>query len=251
LWAAPEQAKSSAVKNDDLNMVCDDADDCEDIVWDKVEEWREFYGEPELLQHKKMWDLLTCDKEGRSKEQSFSKWCRRVARHRKTVSTATGQAGADSTATEHAETNSFQALSEDILKNDLTLKQLRDPVYKLRQDRAITGKQHSTINVILRKSLGDPKVVDFIFSHGVPDLLGLHGSITSPTQRAPLQTMLEDLMIWHASLLRSLVKRQEHPDMATARMLSDLDQKPWNSQRRQNYTSVTLTRIFATFCLGS
>jgi len=45
--------------------------------------------------------------------------------------------------------------------------------------------------------------------------------------------MLEELMIWHAALLQSLIERQEHPDMAVARKLSALDQKDWQRRRRQ------------------
>ena len=45
--------------------------------------------------------------------------------------------------------------------------------------------------------------------------------------------MLEDFMTWHASLLQSILEHQDHPDMTTARRLSDLDQKQWQQRRRQ------------------
>ena len=48
-----------------------------------------------------------------------------------------------------------------------------------------------------------------------------------------LQNMLEELMIWHASLLQSILERQNHPDMANARKLAALDQKMWQMHRRQ------------------
>ena len=99
---------------------------------------KKMYGEQELLQHKKMWDIVTRDKAGRAKEQSFSEWCRRVASHPETSSTARGHVEADSTATEHAEADStatehaelsasFRALAEDILTNDLTEVQIKKP----------------------------------------------------------------------------------------------------------------------------
>ena len=57
----------------------DDGDVCSDIIHDKIVEWgyreREFYGELELLQHKKMWDIMTHDKAGVAKEKNFSEWC--------------------------------------------------------------------------------------------------------------------------------------------------------------------------------
>ena len=48
-----------------------------------------------------------------------------------------------------------------------------------------------------------------------------------------LQSMLEDLMTWHASLLQSILDRQNHPDMANARKLAALDQTVWRMHRRE------------------
>ena len=133
---------------------------------------RDLYGTPELLLHKRMWDIVTRDKDGRAKEQSFSAWCRRIALHSETTSTATGDVTADSTATDHAESSApFRALAEDILTHDLTEAQAKDPVYKLRKGKALTTRQRSTINAILRKNLGDARVCHFIFNHGIPTLL--------------------------------------------------------------------------------
>ena len=157
-------------------MICGDA--CIDIVFEKIAEWaeqhqgREFYGEREVLLHKRMWDTMTRDKAGRAKEQSFSEWCRRVALHSETTSTARGDVAADSTATKDVSA-SFRALAEDILTNDLTEAQAKDPSYKLRKGKALTTKQRSTINAILRKNLGDARVCYFILNHGIPTLLGV------------------------------------------------------------------------------
>ena len=158
--------------------------DCYFMAYDKVMEWdddhrrRDLYGTPELLLHRRMWDIVTRDKAGRAKEQSFSEWCRRVAvaaLHSETTSTATGDVAADSTATDHAESSApFRALAEDILTHDLTEAQAKDPVYKLRKGKALKTKQRSTINCILRKNLGDARVCHFIFNHGIPTLLEVH-----------------------------------------------------------------------------
>ena len=51
--------------------------------------------------------------------------------------------------------------------------------------------------------------------------------------------MLEEFMTWHASLLQSLLERQQHPDMTTARRLSDLDQKQWRAERQQRKWEAT------------
>ena len=119
-----------------------------------------------------MWDILTRDKSGRPKEHTFTDWCRRVASHAKKTSTATEHAAAESSATEHAELSaSFQSLAQDMLTNDLTEDQKKDTVYKLRKVNALTTKQRSWINMMLRKNLGDVKVCHFIFNHGVPLLL--------------------------------------------------------------------------------
>ena len=242
LWTAPgfrratEQARSSA-DNDSEDI--DSADDCIDIVFNTIAEWSQqasvhFYKEPELLLHKRMWDILTRDKSGRPKEQSFTDWCRRVASHSKKTSTATEHAAAESSATEHAESSaSFQSLAQDMLTNDLTEDQKQNPVYKLRKDTAVTTRQRSWINMMLRKNLGDSKVCYFIFNHGVPLLLDLPLRFKGKINKALLQNMLEEFMTWHASLLQSILEHQDHPDMTTARRLSDLDQKQWQQRRRQ------------------
>ena len=220
------------------------ADECYDVVSDHIATWSKqhvgshFYSIPELLLHKRMWDVMTRNKSGLPKEQHFTYWCRRVAAC-KTTSTATGHAKADSTATEHADSTSFRALAEDILTNDLTEAQMQNPAYKLRKGKAITTEQRSLINVILRKNLGDARVAFFLFNHPVPRLLDLPLNFkerlfvpsNAPT-KALLQNMLEEFMTWHASLLRSLLDHKQHPDVIMARKLSDLDQSEWQRQRR-------------------
>ena len=94
-------------------------DDCHDMVCDKIIEWyddhqrSDLYGTPELLLRKRMWDIVTHDRDGRAKEQRFSEWCRRVA--------SAALYSEDSTVTEEAESSaSFRSLAEDILTHELT-----------------------------------------------------------------------------------------------------------------------------------
>merc|ERR1712086_320603 len=58
---------------------------------------------------------------------------------------------------------------------------------------------------------------------GVPDLFNLPFRRQAPT-RALLQSMLQDFMTWHASLLDSILRRPNHPGRANARMLAALGQ---------------------------
>ena len=45
--------------------------------------------------------------------------------------------------------------------------------------------------------------------------------------------MLNEFMIWHTSLLQDIVKKEEHPAMAIAIRLSDLNQWKWQEERRK------------------
>ena len=61
------------------------ADECYDVVTEHIAMWSNqhvgghFYSIPELLLHKRMWDVMTRNKSGLPKEQHFTYWCRRVA----------------------------------------------------------------------------------------------------------------------------------------------------------------------------
>ena len=204
--------------------------DCEDIVFEKIAEWAQtdaevpVYMSDSLLLHKKMWDRMTRDKCGVPKDHSFVDWCKRIAM------CSTGSTAASSAADDGA----FRKLAKDFLTHDLTPEQKNDPVYRFREDKSVTTKQRSTINNVLRKNLGDHRVAYYIFEHGVPTLLD------PPLQRklpdcykALLQNMLEEFMMWHASLLRWLLARQKDPNTIIAQRLSDLDQKEWQTQRRR------------------
>ena len=252
---ATEQASSSAGQDDNVNMVCGEdcichiskknLDEMNNIVWRKIGEWTEdparhqFYSEELLLLHKKMFDILLRTKAGTRREDwSFGDWCKRVAMHSQTSSTATGQYIDSIDRSKLAETVSYRALAEDIFRNELTREQAQDPKQKLRQGKSVPTKLRSTMNSILRKQLGDPHAVFFIFTNGVPTLLdpekALYDIERSRKVKALLQNMLEDLMVWHASMLQSILERQQHPNTAIARRLSDPEQKQWQNERREN-----------------
>ena len=86
---------------------------------------------------------------------------------------------------------------------------------------------------MLRKNLGDYRVAYFIFNNGLPEILDLDVGRRAP-DKAMLQDMLEDVMIWHASLLHSILDRQGHPNMQIARRLSSLEHKMWQEKRRES-----------------
>ena len=161
---------------------------CEDIVFDKIANGEVGYDERTLLQHKRMWDVMSRNKEGVAKERTFIEWCRRVQEHR-----------------------CFKSLAVDLLSNDLTPAQQYDYRYKIKWDWEtreilLTTQQRSWINTMLRKNFGDAKVSEFIFKDGLPKLL--HASLRRKTlSKAMLRNMFVELMTWHASLLQSLLDR--------------------------------------------
>ena len=69
--------------------------DCVDIVEASLSKEYLFYSRPQLVEHKRLWDIVTRDKKGNNKEHCFSDWCRRVASHSKKISTATEHASAE------------------------------------------------------------------------------------------------------------------------------------------------------------
>ena len=192
---------------------------CEDIVVDTIGEWARMwtnlcasellYCEDDLKLHKKMWDIMTREKDGRPKKHDYDMWCRRIANAAKS---------ADNDA------SAYLNLARDVFAKELTPKQKKDPDYKLHEGKGITTKQCSLINVLLRKNLGDARVVYYILRHGVPAFLDPH-RLSKPPTKALLQSMLEEFMMWHASLLRWLLERQQHPYTSTAQKLSALDQQ--------------------------
>ena len=182
--------------------------------------------------HKQMYGIMSRDKEGLEKELTFYEWCRRVRSHAEPA-----RSGSASTATEHAEANCFKALAKDLLANEVDPKQQQDARYKMSYDTrtgeiSVTNKQRSWINAMLRKNLGDAKVAYFIFNNGLPALLDMPLRGAVPTKAMLQNLLIDDLMVWHGSLLQSILEHRNHPDMANARKLSALDQQKWQMQRR-------------------
>ena len=62
-------------------------DDIEDMIFEKAVDWsphgdKSFsYSHSDLKLHKKLWDVVNCDKGGAPKDNSFVDWCRMIALH--------------------------------------------------------------------------------------------------------------------------------------------------------------------------
>ena len=208
-------------------------DDIEDMIFEKALDWsphgdKSFsYSHSDLKLHKKLWDVMSCDKGGAPKEHDFVDWCRRIALHR------TESIAANSAATEHDDP--FKKLVKDIFASELTAEQKKNRKYKLPEATSITTEQRSFVNVILRKNLGDHRVAFYILEHGLPTLLDAPlGRRREPkVKREEVDSMLEELMKWHVSLLKWLDNRQNNPNYIVAQMLSDPNEKEWQVDRRR------------------
>ena len=248
---ATEQAQSSGHAAEQApgqgDIVYDD--DCVDLVYKHIEAWSQrlfdqvFYSEPSLLRHKRLWDVLVRDKAGLSKDNTFLQWCRRVHSYSERANTVSMTSMPCSSATEHVASAPFKALAEDLLSNDLTPAQRGEKKYMIRRNKKtreiiVTNQQRSWINVVLRKNLGDAKVAYFIFNHGLPAFLDVSPRSSAP-RKAMLQNMIEELMTWHASLLLNLLDHESHPDMASARKLTSLDERLWQQERREKKSAST------------
>ena len=180
-----------------------------------------------------MWDVMIRDKEGIRKEHSFAAWCKRIALICDAHNSAAAQtsAAASGAATEHAKQDiRFRKLAAQVVALEFTSEQKQEPDYQIIPDKSISSPLRSTIRSILRKNLGDARVMDYIFDHHIPELLDppLH------VEEHMLDKMLDDFMIWHSALLRWIVLRQQHPSTRTAQKLADLNQKEWQAERRRN-----------------
>ena len=86
---------------------------------------------------------------------------------------------------------------------------------------------------MLRKNLGDAKVGYYILNNGVPEVLDIPYRFKKVINKALLQNMLDEFMIWHCSLLQYIVQYKAHPDMAIALKLSDLNEGQWRETRQR------------------
>ena len=155
-----------------------------------------------------IWDVVNHDKHAVPNEHSFVDWCRRIALHR-TESTA-----ANTAATEHDDP--FNKLVKDIFANELTAEQKKNRKYKLPEATSITTEERSFVNVILRKNLSDARVALYILEHSIPTLLE-QPLLKHPVQKATMETMLEEIRIWHVSLLQWLDEQQLQTYLAELR----------------------------------
>ena len=179
-------------------------------------------------------------KDGSSKENTFIEWCRKVARH---AQPDKFHFAAASTATEHADSeldqSCYGSLALDLLTNEIWPEQRRNPKFEIRKDWntgkiSVSTAQRSWINCLLRKNLGDYRAAYFIFNHGLPDALDLPLGQKKALTKPKLQSMVQELMHWHASLLQSILLRQQHPGMEDAHKWSAKDQEEWRKDRRED-----------------
>ena len=179
-------------------------------------------------------------KDGSSKENTFIEWCRKVAVH---AQPDKFHFEAASTATEHADSaldqNCYGSLALDLLTNEIWPQQRSDPKFKIRKDTKtgqiiVSTTQRSWINALLRKNLGDYRAAYYIFNHGLPDALDLPLGQKKALTKPKLQSMVQELMHWHASLLQSILHRQQHPGMEDAHKCSAKDQGEWRRDRQED-----------------
>ena len=112
-----------AAKQDNSGTEIVDEHVCIDIVEATLSHDRNLvYNTVQLVEHKRLWDIVTRDKEGNDKEHFFCDWCRRVASHSRNIRRVAG------IATEHARAEAeetqksacYRALVEDMFAKELT-----------------------------------------------------------------------------------------------------------------------------------
>ena len=216
-------------------------DDIEDMIFEKAIHWSPHgenasYSHSDLMLHKKLWDVMSCDKGGAPKDHGFVDWCRRIAWHYKQRFVDWCRSiEANNDATEHD--NPYRKLVEDIWEHELTPAQKMKPKYKLREDASISQELRSLVQVILRKNLGDARVATYMLQHGVPTLLDPPWFRSTPPQ-TEIDNILEEFLGWYASLLKWLSNLQNDPNTIVAQKLSDLNQKEWQAERRRRKSNI-------------
>ena len=127
-----------------------------------------------------------------TQRHSFAAWCKRIALICDAHNSAAAQtsAAASGAATEHAKQDTrFRKVAEQVVEQEFTSQQKQEPDYQIISDKSIASPLRSTIGGILRKNLGDVRVMDYIFDHHIPKLLDplLH------VEEHRLHQMLDDL----------------------------------------------------------
>ena len=125
-----------------------------------------------------------------------------------------------------------------MLIQDTTSNQRKQGKYQIRYDKDgemyFSAEQRNWIQHMLRKNLGHKNIAFFIWQHGLPELLEAPLRM-KPQSREQLQSILEEGIHWHASLLQSLVAYSTGPELEHARRMSDLGQAAWRRPKRQTY----------------
>ena len=91
----------------------------------------------------------------------------------------------------------------------------------------------ATEHAMLRKNVGDYRAAYYIFNHGLPALLDAPLTRYTMLTKPMLQSMVQELMTWHASLLQSILDRQQDPRMEFAHKCSAKDQQEWRRHRHE------------------
>ena len=122
-----------------------------------------------------------------------------------------------------------------MLQKDLLPHQRKDDKYRIKYshsgDVQLTTKQRSWIDMMLRKHLGDKKIAFYIWHHGLPRLFDAPICPHDFTKEL-LQSLLEETMQWHASLLRSLVEHEKRPELEQRQNLSMAEKLAWVKPRK-------------------
>jgi len=224
------------------NCQCPTLGECENAAGAKIEEWAkdsgeksQYYHEETLLKHKEMFDIMIRHKDGSPKEDTFLPWCRKIDALREEAPTPLPTPLGPWACAHSEDPPWFKILALDLLTYDVAPEQKSMQEWQIQRNTTtgeikVTNYQRKRLKVILRKHLGHAKVAYFIFHHGIPELFKQRQ--TEPPNKAVLQSLLEDGMRWHASMLQSIVDQETHPHMSEARKLGAFNQGVWRMQRR-------------------
>ena len=127
-------------------------------------------------------------------------------------------------------------LAVQMLAQDTTPEQRRDKKYQIRHNELgevhVSVQQRSWIQTMLRKYLGHKDVAFFIWHNGLPELINPPPGI-SKSSKEVLQSILDDGMRWHASLLQSLIEHRTGPELEHARRMSSREMAAWRLPKQQ------------------
>ena len=223
-----------------------------------VEEWNEIiadrnfcFTEEALMRHKKLFAIISRDKEGIEKNfGDFLLWARRCVVIREQVirnlnckkpSPATEHAKKGSTATEHAILNEdqvsecYRRMGESLLQNDLQPHQKSNKKYHLQCNEEgrvrLSSFQRSFVDSMLRKKMGSRKVAFFIWTHGLVHLFD--GATRRDVTPEMLQSALHEGLHWWSTLTTSILEYEAQPELEMRRDLASLEPSAASKRRRE------------------